>query len=160
MIQAMHDYDIYIETEIKGPLKVTAQYGYVIELRDKENVINTLSEVGCLREATCHRLEVAAVHQALKKIPKRSRVTIYTDSIYLQSAFTKDWIGEWQAAGWKNRKNKQVKNDDIWKLVAEKAKIHDLAIVRQQKHQYSAWLLNQMQKIDIEPGKSRIIEPT
>lgn len=156
----MQDYNIYLQTEIVGPVKTTSKYGYVIELTERENVINTLTEIGCMKDATCYRLLVAAVCRALDKIQKKSRVTIYTDSMYLQNAFAEDWIGQWATAGWKNKKKQPVKNDDIWKLVAEKADKHEISIIRQQRHQYSSWLMDQMQKEDIPPGKSRIIRPT
>lgn len=156
----MKDYNIYIQTEIKGPIKKTAKYGYVIELTEQENIIDTLVEIGCLKDATANRLEVAAVCMALKRIQKRSRVTIYTSSIYLQNAFAMDWVGQWQQSGWENKKQQKVKNEDIWKLVAELAGKHDISIIRQQQHQYTHWLNGQMQKEEIEPGKSRVIPPT
>ncbi len=50
---------------------------------------------------------------ALKKIKKRSEITIYTDSKYVKDGIT-EWIKKWKLNNWKNSNKKPVKNKDLW----------------------------------------------
>ena len=59
------------------------------------------------------KLELLAPIQALKKIPKGSKVEIFTDSRYVKSGIT-EWIHNWKKNGWKTADKKDVKNKDLW----------------------------------------------
>lgn len=155
----MKDVNIYIQPQIRGPVVKTAKYGFVIEYLENGFPVKTYVEIGCLKDATNKRLVAAAVCQALGKLPGKSRVTIYTDSRYLQNAFMQHWMYEWEASDWKNAKGKNVKNADIWMLIAQKEKIHEISIIYQESHDYSGWLIREMERTDIKPGKSREILP-
>ena len=50
---------------------------------------------------------------ALKKIPKGSKIQIYTDSKYVKSGIT-EWIHNWKKNGWKTADRKKVKNKNLW----------------------------------------------
>ena len=50
---------------------------------------------------------------ALKKIPKGSKVQIFTDSKYVKSGIT-EWIQNWKKNGWKTADKKNVKNKELW----------------------------------------------
>jgi len=41
-------------------------------------------------------------------------VSIYTDSKYVQHAFTKGWLNRWMADGWRTASGQAVKNKDLW----------------------------------------------
>ena len=76
-------------------------------------------------DTTNNRMELMAAIMALKKIKKKSEITIYTDSKYVKEGIT-DWIRKWKLNNWKNAKRQSVKNKDLWiKLVnlCEKNKI-------------------------------------
>ena len=51
--------------------------------------------------------------KALKTIPKRSEVQIYTDSKYVQLGIT-EWIKKWKKNSWKTSNKKPVKNKELW----------------------------------------------
>ena len=51
--------------------------------------------------------------KALKKIPKGSKVQIFTDSKYVKSGIT-EWIHNWKKNGWKTANKKEVKNKELW----------------------------------------------
>lgn len=66
-------------------------------------------------ETTNNRMELQAVIESLKAIKKQSHpVRIVTDSKYIQNAFTKNWIGNWQRNGWRTAAKEPVKNQDLW----------------------------------------------
>ena len=68
---------------------------------------------GTKRNTTNNQMELLAPIKALNKIPKGSKVQIFTDSKYVRSGIT-EWIHNWKKNGWKTVNKKQVKNKDLW----------------------------------------------
>ena len=60
----------------------------------------------------CIRDRLAPI-EALKKIPKGSKVQIFTDSKYVKTGIT-EWIHNWKKNGWKTANKKDVKNKRLW----------------------------------------------
>ena len=58
-------------------------------------------------------MELLAPIKALKKIPKGSKVQIFTDSKYVKSGIT-EWIHNWKKNGWKTANKQPVKNKELW----------------------------------------------
>ena len=68
---------------------------------------------GCENNTTNNRMELTAPIMALKKIKKKTEITIYTDSKYVKDGIT-DWIKKWKLNNWKSSSKKTVKNKDLW----------------------------------------------
>ena len=68
---------------------------------------------GNKKNTTNNQMELTAPIMALKKIPKGSKVQIFTDSKYVKSGIT-EWIHNWKKNGWKTVDKKSVKNKDLW----------------------------------------------
>ena len=68
---------------------------------------------GSKRYTTNNQMELLAPIQALKKIPKGSKIQIFTDSKYVKSGIT-EWIYNWKKNGWKTANKQEVKNKDLW----------------------------------------------
>ena len=68
---------------------------------------------GSKKDTTNNQMELLAPIKALKKIPKGSKVQIFTDSKYVRSGIT-EWIHNWKKNGWKTANKKSVKNKDLW----------------------------------------------
>ena len=58
-------------------------------------------------------MELLAPIKELKKIPKGSKVQIFTESKYVKSGIT-EWIHNWKKNGWKTANKQQVKNKELW----------------------------------------------
>ena len=56
-------------------------------------------------------MELLAPIEALKKIPKGSKVQIFTDSKYVKSGIT-EWIHNWKKNGWKTANKKEKKGNN------------------------------------------------
>ena len=69
---------------------------------------------GSKKNTTNNQMELLAPIEALKKIPKGSKVQIFTDSKYVKSGIT-EWIHNWKKNGWKTSNKKKVKNIELWK---------------------------------------------
>ena len=65
------------------------------------------------KNTTNNRMELMAPIMALKKIRKKSDITIFTDSKYVKDGIT-DWIKKWKVNNWKSSNKKPVKNKDLW----------------------------------------------
>ncbi len=68
---------------------------------------------GSEKDTTNNQMELLAPIQALKKIPKGSKVEIFTDSKYVKSGIT-EWIHNWKKNGWKTANKKGVSNKELW----------------------------------------------
>ena len=68
---------------------------------------------GNKKNTTNNQMELLAPIEALKKIPKGSKVQIFTDSKYVKSGIT-EWIHNWKKNGWKTANKQQVKNKELW----------------------------------------------
>ena len=73
---------------------------------------------GSKKDTTNNQMELLAPIEALKKIPKGSKVQIFTDSKYVKSGIT-EWIHNWKKNGWKTANKKEVSNkfDIKWSWV-------------------------------------------
>ena len=69
---------------------------------------------GSKKNTTNNQMELLAPIQALKKIPRGSKVQIFTDSKYVKLGIT-EWIHNWKINGWKTKNKKRVKNTELWK---------------------------------------------
>ena len=74
---------------------------------------NQSSISGGEKNTTNNRMELMAPIMALKKIKKKSEITIFTDSKYVKDGIT-DWIKKWKQNNWKSANKKPVKNKDLW----------------------------------------------
>ena len=68
---------------------------------------------GSKKDTTNNQMELLAPIEALKKIPKGSKVQIFTDSKYVKSGIT-EWIHNWKKNGWKTANKKEVRNKVLW----------------------------------------------
>ena len=68
---------------------------------------------GSKKNTTNNQMELLAPIEALKKIPKGSKVEIFTDSKYVKSGIT-EWIHNWKKNGWITANKQKVKNKELW----------------------------------------------
>ena len=60
-------------------------------------------------DTTNNRMELTAAVKALEALKEPCRITLYSDSTYLISAFNEGWIYNWSVHDWKRGKE-EVKN--------------------------------------------------
>ena len=68
---------------------------------------------GSKKNTTNNQMELLAPIEALKKIPKGSKIEIFTDSKYVKSGIT-EWIHNWKKNEWKTANKQPVKNKELW----------------------------------------------
>lgn len=68
---------------------------------------------GVKEETTNNRMELFAAIKGLEQLQRPCRVSLTTDSQYVSKGLG-EWLPEWKAAGWRTRRKKPVKNEDLW----------------------------------------------
>ncbi len=80
----------------------------IIIINDKKTHIT-----GSQKNTTNNQMELLAPIKALNKIPRGSKIQIFTDSKYVKSGIT-EWIHNWKKNGWKTANKQSVKNKELW----------------------------------------------
>jgi len=76
-------------------------------------------------DTTNNRMELTAAIEALNALKHACFVTLHTDSTYVKDGITK-WIDNWKKNGWRTAAKKPVKNADLWQLLDEAVKLHEI----------------------------------
>ena len=80
----------------------------IIIINDKKTHVT-----GSQKNTTNNQMELLAPIKALNKIPRGSKIQIFTDSKYVKSGIT-EWIHNWKKNGWKTANKQSVKNKELW----------------------------------------------
>ena len=92
----------------------------IIFMNNKKIIIS-----GNKKNTTNNQMELTAAIEALKKIPEKQEVQIYTDSKYVKMGIT-EWIEKWSQNNWKTSSKQKVKNIELWKKLNEISKKHKI----------------------------------
>jgi ribonuclease HI len=96
-------------------------WGAVLISKGKEKDLS-----GGEAETTNNRMELMAAIRALNELKTRCQIDLYTDSNYVRQGIT-EWIHGWKRNGWKTADKKPVKNADLWQMLEEAAKNHEIS---------------------------------
>ncbi|MBC6496805.1 MAG: ribonuclease HI [Alphaproteobacteria bacterium GM7ARS4] len=80
---------------------------------------------GSVPHTTNNRMEMLAAIKALQALKRRARVSLYSDSRYLQQGIT-TWMPVWKKKGWKTSAKTKVKNVDMWQQLDRLSQNHDI----------------------------------
>lgn len=89
---------------------------------------------GAAPETTNNRMELTAALEALRALKEPCRVSLHTDSAYLEKAFNESWLENWQRRGWRTASKKPVENRDLWEALLEQANRHRVAWIKVKGH--------------------------
>jgi len=97
-------------------MKSRAGWGFVA-IKD-DVIIHTASGQGKVG-STNQQMELMAAIKALswwsQSIYQDESVTIFSDSAYLVNCYIARWYDAWENNGWRNSRNEEVANQDLWK---------------------------------------------
>ncbi len=96
-------------------------WGAILVLGDKRKELS-----GGEKETTNNRMELMAAIQSLQALKRACAVDLYTDSAYVKNGIT-GWIFGWKRNGWKTADKKPVKNADLWQMLDDLTRQHDIA---------------------------------
>jgi ribonuclease HI len=76
-------------------------------------------------DTTNNRMELTAVIRALEALKGQTTAHVHTDSQYVQKGIS-EWIHNWKRNGWRTADKKPVKNADLWQVLDDLAKGHQI----------------------------------
>ena len=91
-------------------------WGVVMKATKENKLVREKELSGGEPETTNNRMELTAAIEGIKTLSRPAKCTIITDSKYLMDGLTK-WLPKWRENNWKNSKNKDIKNQDLWKKI-------------------------------------------
>jgi ribonuclease HI len=80
---------------------------------------------GAHRRTTNNLMELRAVYEALRAVPREVPLLIQTDSNYVIGVFTQ-WLQNWQASGWVTANKKPVANRKAIEIIAAELEHRDV----------------------------------
>lgn len=111
--------DVYSDGACKGNPGVGG-WGVLLRYGEVEKRL-----CGGARDTTNNRMELMAVIEGLKSLNQACRVRVHTDSQYVQKGIS-EWLPNWVRRGWKTASGGAVKNQDLWRALAEQAARHQV----------------------------------
>lgn len=117
---------IYTDGAARGNPDGPGGYGAVLEYVDGRGELHTKELSAGYKKTTNNRMELMAVIKALECLNRPCQIDLYSDSKYVIDAFNQRWIDNWKKKGWKKSDNKPVKNRDLWEVLLEFKKPHEI----------------------------------
>ncbi|QKG83885.1 ribonuclease HI [Kroppenstedtia pulmonis] len=91
------------------------------------------------QSTTNNRMELTAAIEALKHLKGTCRVHLHTDSAYMVNCFKQRWYANWEKNGWINSKKNPVENRDLWQLLLEQTRRHQVEFIKVKGHSDNEW---------------------
>ncbi|MFT4058420.1 MAG: ribonuclease HI [Legionella sp.] len=95
-------------------------WGVLLRYKDKEKTL-----YGGEAHTTNNRMELTAAIKGLEALTRPCEVDLYTDSQYVRQGMT-TWMAGWKKNGWVNSKKEPVKNADLWQVLEQLARQHQI----------------------------------
>jgi len=80
---------------------------------------------GCALHTTNNRMELTGVIEGLRLLKKPCKLRVITDSNYVVKGMTQ-WVTGWIRKNWINSQKKPVMNRDLWEVLLELSKPHEI----------------------------------
>ena len=90
----------------------------ILRYRKHERILR-----GVEPHTTINRMELVAAINGLNALTEACRVTVITDSQYLQQGMTA-YLVRWRTLGWSNSRGEAIADRDLWELLASVADQH------------------------------------
>ena len=95
-------------------------WGVFLKYQDQQKTLN-----GFDPQTTNNRMELTAAIEGLRALKRPCNVDLKTDSKYVMQGIN-DWMVNWKSNGWKTAAKKPVKNADLWQLLDQQVKKHQI----------------------------------
>lgn len=77
-------------------------------------------------DTTNNRMELTAAIKALQALKEPCQVSMVTDSEYLRRGVT-EWLPKWIKNKWKRKKNEEIQNEELWRMLADLNTVHEIS---------------------------------
>lgn len=115
---------IELWTDGSGTTSGPIGWAYVLrKINDNGEMVAERTACGGCHEGTNNRAEMTALLEGLRALHLPSEVVLFTDSEYVQKAFSEGRLERWRTNGWK-KPNGKIKNLDLWQSIWLEARAH------------------------------------
>lgn len=115
---------IYIETSFHGPAIRQAAGAWLIEYIKTNGDPETRQGVIKEDKTTENALALELLKEALGKLTKPCSIRVNTQCEHILNVMENHWLPQWEKNGWRNAKNKPVKNVELWQQCQELMQRH------------------------------------
>ena len=132
-ILIMKEVEIYTDGACSGnPGK--GGFGVILKYKETERELSRGYSY-----TTNNRMELLAVIEGLRMLKYPCKVRLYSDSKYVVDAIEKGWLKSWQSCGWKKADGKTALNVDLWSVLSQQLKIHEVEFIWVKGHSNNAY---------------------
>ena len=138
----MQTVDVYIGTSLRGRASGPGRVMYIMRVKLKSgNVHESDPEAAEYDDATESSLVLYAIRDAIARMNYACRIVIHTECNYVAAALNQHWPEEWRRNGWRNAKEKEIKNAVLWSMLLEDLEESGhLMEAESGKHEWSEWM--------------------
>lgn len=105
-----------------------SKYLAKVNFEDRQGTVHSRS-ISEERTATVNGNYLEALFKAFEILNRPCMVTVYCSSDFIVACFQNGWVTNWEKAGWKNAKGKEVKNAEQWKYLREMMAPHSTRFI-------------------------------
>ncbi|MDG2355484.1 MAG: ribonuclease HI [Paracoccaceae bacterium] len=98
-------------------------WGVVLLAEKDGTIVNRRELAGSNLNTTNNQMELRAAIEALNALKKKTKITLITDSVYVQKGIS-EWLPNWKRNNWKTASKKLVKNKELWQELEILASVH------------------------------------
>lgn len=136
---------IYIETSIKNPRRGKAAGMWIAEYITSREETVTRSGIIYREDTTENALTLELMKEAFSRLRKPCLVLVNTQCRHILNTVENGLLPEWKKAGWISKKNKPVKNAELWKQIYEMMQNHGITM-RNEWHSFRMIMQENIQK--------------
>lgn len=102
----------------------------VIVFEDSTGEVHKRMETTKVDDSTKNRLHLQIIAKVLHALKCPCSVGIYMDGVDNIKGYIQQGLPEqWKRVGWRNKKGKEVKNADVWKILLPLLNRHEVGII-------------------------------
>ena len=143
---------IFIESTWHGPSKRDGVAMWLVEYMKGDEPITRDGFIH-LENGTEAQANLMGMINGFHILKKPCSASVFTQCDHILNTIQNHWHIQWQKNDWHNAKGKAVKNDDLWKMLIEKAGPHAYS-VQGGPHEYQSFMQAAVQK-ELEKWKEQ-----
>lgn len=131
---------------MRGPRRREGTGMYLLEVKTQKGTV-TREKILTVQDATENQLTLTMIEEAMGRITRPVRLTIWTDCEYVAGAIKQQWPQRWEKDAWLNSKGRPVTDKEKWQSVLGRIRLHEVFVVVNERHEYYAWMKREIAKV-------------
>ena len=145
----MDNIDLYIYSSIKGNIRKSGSYIYILETKTEKGPATLTGGPLPVEDVTGYQSELMALIAGLGRLTRPCSIKVHATNVNLMAALLNGWYKTWAENDYKNRKGEEVSCADEWKIFNDSLGQSFINDVVSDKHSYSSWMESECRKGDV-----------